>query len=51
MIFDLEVEVTEILKYILLFGGEEKRSSVRDKLPNFRKILVMKTVFLHAMEK
>ena len=45
--FDLEVKVIEILKYILLFSW----SGLRDKLPSFRKILVMKVVLLYAIEK
>ena len=46
--FDLEVKMTEILKYIL---SEETWSGVWEKLPSFRKILVTKIDLFCPIEK
>ena len=49
--FYLKVKVTEILKYISTLFWGETWSWVRDKLPSFRKMLVLKIVLPYAIEK
>ena len=43
--FNLKEKTTE--KYILTFPGAKHGQGPRDKLPNFRKILVIKIVQMH----